>query len=394
MTFDMTKGLRVPPLGRKLKLGFVGGGRGGLVGNWHFGGVRLSGQWDVVAGALSSKPQTALVSAKDWSIPPDRAYTSIVDMARIEAARPDGIDAVTICTPNAHHAEAAKVFLSAGIAVIIDKPLTHSLDTSVELAKAAQDSGCFVAVTYPYIHHAMIRQARAMIANGAIGQVRQVLAEYVQDARVGPDDLSNPGTAWRRDPSTVGRTSTTADIGTHTIHLLEHVTGISATEVRADFHICGGPKTLEDTAFVKLRMSDDVPGHLWITQAAAGNYCGLRLRVYGDRGGLEWDQEHPEQLHYAPLDAPQQVFHRGHGGGMLPQAEALSHLPRGHGEALTDAWANLYSEIGISLAAQQAGIHLPQGQVIYTSLEEGLRGMRFIEACANSHEAGGTWVEL
>ena len=392
MDFDMTQGLRVPPLGRRLRLGFVGGGRGGLVGNWHMGGVRLSGQWDVVAGALSSRPEVARLSAADWAIAPDRAYTDVTEMARAEAAREDGIDAVTICTPNAHHGPAAKAFLEAGIDVIVDKPVTHSLASSEDLADVARATGRFVAVTYPYAHHAMIRQARAMIAAGMIGPVRQVLAEYVQDAHVGPDDPADAGTAWRRDPTRVGRTSTTGDIGTHALHLLEHVTGLLATELRADFHVCGGPKGLEDTAFVKLRLEGDVPGHLWITQAAAGNYCGLRLRVFGDAGGLEWDQEHPEQLRYTPLNAPQQVLHRGHGGGMLPEAEALVHLPRGHGEALTDAWGNLYSEIALALAARKAGAEAVG--VFYTDLDEGLRGMRFIEACADSAEAGGIWVSF
>ncbi|WP_210527624.1 Gfo/Idh/MocA family protein [Rubellimicrobium arenae] len=394
MGFKADSKLRVPPLGRRLRLGFVGGGRGGLVGEWHAAGARLSAHWDIVAGALSSDPENARASAADWGIASERSYGTWEEMARAESVRPDGIEAVVICTPNWTHHPIAKAFLAAGIDVILDKPMTISVEEAEDLVATARDSGLVLAMTYPYTHHAMVRQMSAMIAHGMIGKVRQAHVEYVQDWATGPADAGFKGAQWRRDPSKVGRASATGDIGTHAYHLLHFVTGLDVAQLRADFHVCGAPKDMEDTAFVSLRLSNGAPGTLWLTQAAPGNYCALRLRVFGDKGGLEWDQEYPEQLRFTPLDQPQQTIHRGTGAGMLPEAERLVHLPRGHGEALTDAWGNLYAEIGHAVAARRAGATLPEGYVTFTTAEEGAAGVRFVSACADSHEAGGVWVTL
>lgn len=390
--FSLSQGLRVPPLGRRLRLGFVGGGRGALVGTWHRNGAWLSGQWDVAAGALSTDPERARISAADWGIAPDRAHADYRHMAAAEAARADGIEAVTICTPNSSHAGIASHFLRAGIDVILDKPMTISVAEGAALVALAKETGRVLAITYPYPHHAMARQAQAMIREGVIGTVRQVVVDYVQDWGTAPEDPANA--PWRRDPAVVGRTSATGDIGTHAYHLLRVTTGLRATALRADFHRCGGAAALEDTAFIKLRLDNDAPAHIWVTQAAPGNACGLRIRVYGEKGGIAWDQEDPERLHVSLLDAPTQVILRGHGAGMRPSAERLVHLPRGHGEALTDAWANLYSEIGITIAAHRAGVDLPEGLVQYSDGAAGLEGVRFMTACADSAEAGSVWVQI
>lgn len=394
MGFDTTGGLRVPPLGRRLRLGFVGGGRGGLVGAWHAAGARLSNHWDVVAGALSSDPANAAASAADWVIAPDRSYADFHAMARAEAARPDGIEAVVICTPNHSHHAMALAFLRAGIDVICDKPMTTTLANARDLMRVQRATGRVLVMTYPYAHHAMVRQARHMIAGGAIGRLRQVHVEYLQEWGTGPADPAFRGAIWRRDPAKVGRTSAVGDIGTHAYHLLHHVTGQDVAALRADFHVCGAPKDMEDTAYINLRMAGGAPGLLWLSQAAPGQYCGLRLRVWGDRGGIEWDQERPEYLRYTPLGGPEQTLVRGHGSGMLPAAERLVHLPRGHGEGLTDAWANLYAEAGLAIAAHRAGRVLPAGLVELSGAEAGLRGMIFIEACADSHLGGGVWTAL
>lgn len=383
--------LRRPPLGRKLRLGFVGGGRGGLVGDWHAAGARLSGHWDIVAGALSSDPENAARSAADWGIAPDRSYASWADMAQAEAARPDGIEAVAICTPNWTHADIAKGFLAAGIDTVIDKPMVISIPEAEELVALQRETGLVVALTYPYIYHAMVRQARMMIARGDIGRVRQAHVEYVQEWATGPDDPDNKGASWRRDTSKVGRASATGDIGTHACHLLHYVTGETIAELSAHFHVCGAAKALEDTAFVNFRLEGGAPGILWVTQAAPGNFCGLRIRIFGEKGGLEWDQEFPEQLRFAPLEAPVQILTRGHGAGLFPEVEALVNLPRGHGEALTDAWGNMYAEIGIAVAARRSGQPMPEGLHL-TDVREGARGVQFIETCADSHEAGGKWL--
>ena len=383
-----------PPATRRLRLGIVGGGRGALVGQWHWSGVRLSNRWDLGAGALSSDPETALASGRDWMLADDRIYSDYREMARAESSRKDGIEAVSICTPNHTHRPIAEAFMDAGIDIICDKPLAitpYDCDALIEKQRA---SGVIFALTHPYVFHPMIRQAREMIASGTIGPVRQALVEYVQENATAPDDPTVKKTVWRRDPSKMGRASATADIGTHAFQMIEHVTGHKVTRLRADFHVCGAPKAMEDTAFLNLAFDNDAPGLMWITQAAPGNYCGLRFRIFGEKGGLEWDQEHPETLRFTPFRQPEQIIVRGHGSGMLPAAERMVNLPRGHGEALSDAWGNLYTEIAVAVAARRSGTPLPEGLLALPDIHEGARGVRFIHAAADSHEASGAWVTL
>jgi predicted dehydrogenase len=394
MSLGGRSNLRIPSHGRRLRLGFVGGGRGGLVGEWHAAGARLSNRWEVVAGALSSDPINAAESAKDWLIAADRSYADYHDMARAEATRPDGIDAVVICTPNWNHYEAAATFMRAGIDVILDKPMTTSLADAESLVRLQRETGLALVMTYPYTYHAMVRQARHMVEAGAVGPIRLVHVEYLQEWGVEPPDPGFKGALWRRDPAKAGRASAGADIGTHAYHLLHYVSGKDVTDVRAEFHVCGAPKDMEDTVFANIRLEGGIPGLLWLTQAAPGQYCGLRLRIWGEKGGLEWDQQFPEQLRYTPLGGAEQTIVRGRGAGMLSPAENLVHLPRGHGEALTDAWGNLYAEAAIAIEARRSGRSLPKGSIEPSGALEGLQGMRFVEACVDSHEGGGVWVKL
>ena len=384
---------RYPPPGRRLRLGFVGGGRGALVGEWHAAGARLSNRWDIVAGALNSTPEKSRASAEDWMLAPDRAYADYRVMAETEAGRPGGIDAVVVCTPNFNHFEAAACFMKAGIDVILDKPMTTTLEDALALVRLRRETGVFLGMTYPYTFLPMARQMRHMVLGGAIGEVRQVLVEYAQEWATAPEDPSFAGAAWRRDPKKVGRASATGDIGTHAFHMMNYATGLPITDVRADFHVCGSPKNMEDTAFMKVKLGNGVPGSIWITQAAPGNYCGLRVRIFGLKGGLEWDQEFPERLRVNYLDRPEQVIVRGHGSGMHPAAQRLVRLPRGHGEALSDAWGNLYTELAIAITARRDGVTLAEGFLELTGAEDGARGVKFIDACADSHEAGGVWTK-
>ena len=208
-----------------------------------------------------------------------------------------------------------------------------------------------------------------------------------------PADPSHRGLQWRRDPQKMGRASATGDIGTHAYHLVNFVTGLEMTQLRADFHVCGAPKAMEDTAFMQVRYENEIPGTLWVTQAAPGNYCALRLRVFGEKAGLEWDQEIPEFLQFNRLNQPEQTIVRGHGAGMLPAAERFLRMPRGHGESLTDAWANLYTELAVAIEARRRGRNLPDGLLNYPTVIHGARGVRFVEAAADSHEAGGVWTD-
>lgn len=392
MSFTDRSNLRQPPLGRRLRLGFVGGGRGGLVGSWHFSGARLSNHFEVVAGALSSCPETAALSAADWVIPADRSYNDFREMARAEAARPDGIEAVAICTPNDSHAAVAIAFLEAGIDVILDKPMTARLADAEALAAAQKKTGVSLNMTYPFSHHAMVRQARALVDEGALGRIAQVHVEYLQDWNLAgqPED----GAPWRQDPARVGRSSIVGDIGTHAFHLLQSVTGLDVASLRADMFVCGGAKPQPDTAHIGLKLTNGAPATMQLSNAAIGQYCGLRIRVWGDKGALDWDQEKPEELRFTPLEAEERNFRRGAGQGIRPSAAALIHLPRGHGETLTDAWANLYAEAGVVIAARRSGRDLGQSETRLSGVEDGLKGMDFTEACADSHAAGGIWTGM
>ncbi|MEO9895370.1 MAG: Gfo/Idh/MocA family oxidoreductase [Paracoccaceae bacterium] len=384
---------RSPILDRRLRLGFVGGGRG-LVGHWHSAGARLSNHWNIVAGALSSNPDIAQKSGRDWDLPSDRIYNSYQDMAKTEFDRDDGIDAVAICTPNDSHFQIAKTFLENDIPVILDKPMTNTVADAQALVELTKTRNGFLTLTYPFAFHAMARHARYMVQSGELGRIRQVNVEYLQDWATSPPDPDIQGRSWRMMPERSGRSSVVADIGTHAYHLLHFVTGLKTTEIRADFHVCGAPKDLEDTAYVNLRMEGDVPGMLWVTQAAPGQYCGLRIRVWGEKGGISWDQEKPELLIHAPLNEPERHILRGKGTGLCAEAERLVHLPRGHPEALSDAWANLYSEIGIAISAQISGRTIPSNFIAVPTPADGAQGVQFVNACADSHEAGGNWVSL
>ena len=383
-----------PPPSRRLRLGMVGGGRGALVGHWHWIGARISNRWDLVAGALSADPEVAKASGRDWLLAEDRIYTDFNEMARAEAARSDGIEAVAICTPNVSHRAIAESFMKHGIDIICDKPMTMTPKDSNALIALQAQTGLVFAITHPYTYHPMARQARQMVARGDVGTIRQCLVEYAQDWATGPEDPNSKPQSWRRDPAKIGRASATGDIGTHCLHMIEFVTGLRVNKLRADFHICGAPKNMEDTAFLSLRFENGAPGSMWLSQAAPGNACGLTFRIFGDKGALYWDQENPEVLRFTPLNQPEQRLIRGHGAGVVPEVERMLRLPRGHGEALSDAWGNLYTEIAIAVEARRLGKNIPPGFLALADVQEGARGVRFIHAAADSHEAGGIWTEL
>jgi predicted dehydrogenase len=381
---------KYPKSERRLRLGMVGGGRGGLVGEWHATGIRLSNRYDIVAGALSSDPVKAKASAVDWMIAPDRAYTSYKEMAASEAKRADGIEVVTICTPNDSHFEIASTFLKAGFDVVLDKPMTVTLADAVALEKIAADSGKFLGLTYPYVFQPMVRQARHMIAAGVIGDLRQVIVEYAQDWAT----VIDASQVWRMDPKRVGGASSTGDIGTHAFHLLEYVAGQHVAKLRAEMHNCGSPKPLDDTAFINVRMASGAPGTIWLTQAAPGNACGLTLRAYGLKGGIEWRETDCERLRVNLLNEPEQVIVRGHGAGVLPAIERMVHLPRGHGEAMSDAWGNMYTEFALAIEQRRGLRELPKNYLEVSTAHEGRRGIAFVEACVASNGEGGNWTEV
>lgn len=381
-----------PQAERRLRLGVVGGGQGSFIGKVHARGARLSNRWDVVAGALSSRPQVAKESGREWLFDEDRAYTDYRVMAEREAARPDGIDAVAIATPNNSHHAIAVAFMEKGIDVISDKPLTTTLNDALDLVRRQKETGLVFAVTYAYASSAMVRQARQMIREGALGTLKQVHVEYFQEWALTPPKDGGAGAQWRVDPAIVGPTFTTGDIGTHCHHLGAFVCGRPVTSVRAEFHTLGPEKPLEDTAFMHVRYEGDIPGTIMISQVAPGAHCGLRIRAFGDKASLEWNQEEPEVLHFRRFGEPARLLTRGEGAGIGIHAARFVHMPRGHPEALSDAWGNLYEEFAIAVEARRLGRTLPEGMLDYPTVTDGALGVKFIEAALASSQSGD-WAD-
>ena len=374
----------------RLRLGFVGGG---FIAPLHADGARLSGRWDVVAGALSSNPEKARTAGAEWNLPPDRIYSDYGEMAAREAARPDGIDAVAITTPNATHHAACVAFLDRGIDVICDKPLTTNLADALDLVARQKSTGLVFGVTYGFAAFAMVRQAREMVRAGELGRIRQVLVEFSQDWAVEPITPDHKGQYWRIDPAVAGPSFTTADIGVHAFHMASFVSGLEATRLRADLHVCGAPKPLDDTAFIQLRFAEDVPGALWVSQAATGTNCNIRIRVFGEKAAIEWNHETPDQLHFNRLNQPAQIIVRGQGAGMNAAGERFNRVPRGNPQGWVDAWAGLYGEFAGAIAARRAGSGVQNGLLDCPTVIDGARGVKFLEAAVDSHKAGGTWVD-
>ena len=380
-----------PKLSRRLRLGVVGGGR---ISGMQAMAARLTDRWEVVAGAFSSDPQRAKAAASDWHLPEERCYTSFEQMAAVETARSDGVDAVMITTPNHLHFASAKAFLEAGIDVLCDKPLTNEISEAEELVALTQQTRGVFGVSYVMSCFPMVRQAREIVAEGGIGKVNQIHVEFLQDWMT-PDDVADaPHVKWRLDPAKSGRTSCVGDIGTHAAHLAGFVSGMPLTDLRAEFHVCGAPKPLEDTFFAWTRHAGNIPGTLMATRLAPGNRGGLRLRIFGSEGGLEWDLENSEKLKFNRFGEPDRVLSRGHGHGVSAATERLVRAARGFPEGIIEAWGNLYSEFAIAVAARRDGVALPDGYLGMPEVADGMRGVQFVDASVASHEAGGTWVSV
>ena len=379
-----------PRLSRRLRLGVVGGGR---ISGMQATAARMTDRWEIVAGAFSSDPARAKAAALEWFLPEDRCYTSYTEMARAEAGRDDGVDAVMITTPNHLHFDCAKAFLEAGIDVLCDKPLTNEIVEAEALIDLVGETGCVFGVSYVMSCFPMIRQAREIVAEGGVGKINQIHVEFMQDWMTPEDVADAPHVKWRLDPSKSGRTSCVGDIGTHAAHLAGFVSHLELTELRAEFHVCGTPKPLEDTFFAWTRHSD-VPGTLMATRLAPGNRGGLRLRVFGSEGGLEWDLEDCDRLKYHRFGEPDRILSRGHGHGISPATERLVRSARGFPEGIIEAWGNLYTEFAMAVAARRDGRSLPKGWLGLPGVADGANGVRFIDACVHSNEADGAWVDI
>ncbi|WP_102958030.1 Gfo/Idh/MocA family protein [Mangrovicella endophytica] len=378
---------------RRIRLGMVGGGQGAFIGAVHRIAARIDDQFALVAGALSSTPEKSKASAREIGIADDRAYGSFEEMARAEAARPDGIEAVAIVTPNHMHAPAARAFLNAGIHVICDKPLTTTVEEAEELVHLVERSGKLFVLTHNYTGYPMIRQARAMVEAGELGRIRLVQAEYPQDWLTERAELAGSKQAeWRTDPARSGAGGCIGDIGTHAYNLAAFVTGLEASELLAQLSTFVEGRALDDDVQILLRYAGGAKGMLWASQVAVGHENGLKLRVYGAKAGLEWTQADPNYLWFTRFGEPKQLLTRA-GAGAWPQAARVSRIPSGHPEGYLEGFATIYAEAARAIRAAESG-QPADPDVIYPTVQDGLAGMKFIAAAVKSSTAGNVWTPI
>jgi predicted dehydrogenase len=376
----------------RLKLGMVGGGEGAFIGGVHRMAARLDDRWTLVAGAFSSDAARSRAFGNTLGLADNRCYGDWQSMARAEAARKDRIDAVSIVTPNHLHHAPARAFLDAGIAVICDKPLTSTLADALDLADAVKKSGVPFVLTHNYSGYAMMRQAGAMVADGALGKIRVVQAEYAQDwlARELPGQKQ---AEWRGDPARAGAGGALGDIATHAYHLSCFVTGARADAVSAETSRFVKGRKLDDDVQLRLRWANGARGQLWASQVAIGAANGLRLRIYGENAAVEWSQEEPDLLRFTRLGEPPQILRRG-GPHLAPAAAAATRIPAGHPEGYLEGFAQIYADAAELVRAHKEK-RAPHANVAsLPGIADGVDGMRFITASVRSAAEDGRWIAL
>ncbi|NOD75629.1 MULTISPECIES: Gfo/Idh/MocA family protein [unclassified Ruegeria] len=372
----------------RIRLGMVGGGNDAFIGGVHRIAARLDDKFELVAGALSSTPEKSLESGQALGL--ERVYEDYKQMAIREARLKSGIEAVSIVTPNHVHYAAAREFLKRGIHVICDKPLTSTLADAKKLVKAAENANALFILTHNYTGYPMVRQAREMVANGDIGKIRVVQVEYPQDWLTEQQDFKQA--EWRTDPERSGAGGSTGDIGTHAYNLACFVTGLTAESLAADLQAFVPGRKVDDNAHVLLRFEGGARGMLWSSQVAPGNENALRLRIYGEKGGLEWSQEDPNYLWFTPYNEPKRLITRN-GAGAGDAANRLSRVPPGHPEGYLEGFANIYGEAAEAIQAFRNGSS-PAASVVYPTIHDGLNGVKFVAACVQSSSRNAAWVSL
>lgn len=374
----------------KIRYAMVGGGRGAFIGAVHRIAARMDDRFELVAGALSSNPENSKLSAADLHIAQDRAYSSYEEMLRVEKTRADGIQVVVIVTPNHMHFPVAKACLEAGVNVICDKPVTRTLAEALELQKIVETSGCYFALTHNYSGYPLVRYARELVEQGALGKLRLVQVEYPQEWLTEAAAADNKQASWRTDPAKSGA-GCLGDIGTHAFQLAQFVSQQKVNSVCADLTSFVDGRLVDDNVHVLLRFNGGAKGMLWASQVAPGCENGLRIRVYGDKAGLEWSQESPNELWFGELNKPRQRITRR--GDLSEMVARGVRVPGGHPEGYLEGFANLYKDIADILIARAAGErHLLQDWV--PNIQTGVEGMRFIDGVLTSSKNDGSWTKL
>jgi predicted dehydrogenase len=369
----------------------VGGGEGAFIGAVHRIAARLDDRYELVAGALSASPDKAIRSAETIGLRSDRSYPDFRTMAQAEAARGDGIDVVAIVTPNHMHAPVAEAFLETGVHIICDKPLTTTLEQARQLRDQARAKGLIFAVTYNYSGYPLVRHARAMVQAGELGAIRIVQAEYPQDWLAGPLEATGQKQAdWRTDPVRSGAGGCVGDIGTHAYQLMHFVTGMMPEQILAEATTFVPGRRVDDNVQILLRYPNGARGALWASQVALGNDNGLRLRVYGEKGGLDWQQEEPNSLIWSPLGEAPRSIRRGSEATNV-DSQRVSRIPPGHPEGYLEAFATIYTEVAAAIMARCSGSS-GDPALTFPTIEDGFAGVAMVDAALRSSSAGAVWM--
>jgi predicted dehydrogenase len=376
----------------RLSWGMIGGGEGSQIGPVHRIASALDQRYEFVAGALDVDPSKGREFARRLGISADRAYGDWREMLAGEKGRGDRIDLVTVATPNSTHYEITKAFLEAGIHVLCEKPMTVTVEEAEDIAATAKRTGAICAVNYGYTGYALVRHMRAMVARGDLGKIRLIVVEFSHGFHADAADAENPRMRWRYDPAQAGISGQFADCGIHALHMASFVSGQNARELQADFVSAIGSRKLEDDAMVNVRMDGGTTVRLWTSSVAVGSFHGLNIRVFGEKGGLRWAQQWPDQLQWTPLNGRSETIERGM-GGLSPDAERATRIAAGHSEGMLVAFANIYTDLADVISAGRSGSEVNPGALHFPTAIDGLRSIAAIRSCVDSAMAGGAWID-
>ena len=372
----------------------VGGGKNAFIGGVHRIALRLDGHYELVAGSFSSNFDNSKETGKDLGLADDRVYETYQEMAEKESSRSDGIDVVAIVTPNHLHVPIAKIFAEKGINIICDKPLALSSEEAIDLKNIVEDKKIIFALTHNYTGYPMVRHARSLIKKNELGSLRVVQAEYPQDwLTTKAEDSGLKQAEWRTDPKRSGRGGSIGDIGTHAFNLIRYITGLEVDELSADIHTFVKGRLLDDNAQIMLRFKDGAKGALWSSQVAVGNENNLKIRIYGESGGIEWKQEDPNYLYYTKFGQPTQKITRG-SDSTSKEAKNVTRIPPGHPEGYLEGFANIYSDVYKELYAHINGQKYDKSNNCYPNIYDGIEGMKFIETVLESNNNNGKWIKF
>ena len=377
-------------------MGMVGGGRGAFIGGVHRMAAALDGEIELVCGAFSSDPEKSRLSGEDFYLPPDRVYGSYQEMIEKEKMLPEGerMDFVSIVTPNHVHYGPARMALENGFHVVCDKPLSFNLKEALHLETLVNHTGLIFALTHNYTGYPMVKQARAMVKNGDIGKIRKIVVEYPQGwLSTKVEDTGSKQAGWRTDPTKSGVAGAMGDIGTHAENLAEYITGLKITELCADISTFVEGRLLDDDGNVLLHFEHGAKGILHASQISAGEENNLNIRIYGTKAGLQWFQMEPNSLYVKWLDKPMEILRTG-GSKLYPESTAHTRIPAGHPEGYLEAFANIYRNFAICVRARLEGKEAPAVYQDFPSVQDGVRGMQFIEKVIASGKSKKKWVEF